>query len=112
MTETELIDGELPKPVFLGYLAKRSAPVVDGDWAGATEVCSASGCIAKHHPDWFGDMFVSPVLNRAGCVHSAEAARERLPEVDRPSYRIYAFRAIPVIFGKEDVAPQILAKET
>jgi len=106
MNDTGSGAGNLPPAVFLGYCAKRYGPLPkDHDWGVAAEVCSASGCIAGHPPGWFDDPFEPPVLNRAGCTNTASAARERVPEPERPAYRIFAYRAMPAVFDKADLTP-------
>lgn len=105
-------DSKLPQPVFLGYCAKRYGPLPKyHDWGVAEEVCSASGCIAGRPPGWFDDLFEPPVLNRAGCTNTAAAARERVPEPDRPAYRIFAYRAIPAVFDKASPSPEVIGAE-
>lgn len=105
-------DSKLPRPVFLGYCGKRYWPIPRGHslecghqshlgfFSPAEEVCSVSGCIAGYPPGWFDDPFDPPVLNRAGCTNTAAAARERVPEPERPAYRIFAYQAIPAVFDK------------
>jgi hypothetical protein len=112
MSDTDSSARKLPRAVFLGYCAKRHGPIDEcHDWGGVAEVCSASGCIAGRPPDWFADPFKPPSLNRAGCTNTAAAARERVPEPERPAYRIFAYRAIPAVFGKVGTIPEVVAVE-
>jgi hypothetical protein len=112
MSDTDSDPGKLPRAVFLGYCAKRFGPLPEHhDWGEATEVCSASGCIAGRPPKWFDDPFGPPVLNRAGCTNTAAAARERVPEPERAAYRIFAYRAIPAVFDKTGPTPKVAEEE-
>jgi len=110
VSDTESSPRKLPRAVFLGYCAKGYGPISElHDWGGVAEVCSASGCIAGFPPNWSDHLFEPPCLNRAGCTDTAAAARERVPEPERPAYRIFAYRAIPAVFGKADPTPEVVA---
>lgn len=112
MSDTDFCPSELPPAAFLGYRGKRHGPLPEHhDWGNVAEICSTSGCIARHPPEWFDDPFEPPELNRAGCTDTAAAARERLPEAERLAYRIFAYRAIPVVFGKAGTVPEVVAVE-
>jgi hypothetical protein len=112
MTDARSDTRTFPPAVFLGYCAKRYGPLPEHhDWGVATEVCSTSGCIAGHAPAWFDDPFKPPVLNRAGCTNTAAAARERVPELKRFAYRIFAYRAIPMVFDKAPCTLEVVSTD-
>lgn len=103
-----------PASVFLGYRVKQAGPLPEYfGWQGSPlpEVCSASGCIARHATGWFEDLFERPGLNRAACTATAAEAWERAQESERPTLRLFAYRAIPLLFDKQQPDPVPLATD-
>lgn len=91
-----------PAPIFLGFCLKRFVPASAGwsemwaaDWTRAVhEVCSASECIAERPPAWVERWD----FNRASCWNTEAAALACVPAAERDTYRLYAYRAIPLVF--------------
>jgi len=98
--------------VFLGFCAKEYWPTPD-DWRRETswsthlvEVASAGDCIASRPPGWIERWD----FNRAFCWSEEESAWACVPESDRENFRLYAFFAIPFVFG-ESSPPQRIANQ-
>ena len=101
----------LPPPIFLGFIAKKHHPVPPNEWGGAEEVCSVSRCIAAYPVGWDEEPFDPPEFNRAHCLATADDARERILELERPASRIYALQMIPAVFVKDSSTPLIVSAE-
>ena len=91
---------DLPPAVFLGFSAKKYwAPPLDwwnAAWtAHIQEVCNASACLSKRPPAWVERWD----FNRASCWNDEAAAITCVPDEFRDAFRVYAYRAIPLIFG-------------
>ena len=103
---------DIPPPVFLGFCAKEFWPTPDGwrqegVWSkDVVEVASAGDCIASRPPGWIERWD----FNCAYCWSEEESAWACVPESDREGFRIYAFSAIPVVFGKSS-PPQRIANQ-
>jgi hypothetical protein len=100
---------DIPPAVFLGFCAKEYwAPAPD--WWNATwtahiqEVCSAGACLSKRPPAWVDRWD----FNRASCWNDEAAAIACVPDELRDAFRVYAYRAMPLIFGG-DALPRHLA---
>jgi hypothetical protein len=90
---------------FIGFLAKNIVP--KPDWLKADsvrEICSLSNCISKTHPDAFEQW----QHNRFDLYRTEALAMAVIPEAERASYEIFAYRLWPVMFdenGQRDFEP-------
>jgi hypothetical protein len=89
------------QPIFLGFRLKAYCPKPAG-WGVSpqtdhiVEICSASGCMAGS-PGFWQDI----AYNRALCHNREPAAQaEPIANDDTAEYQLYAFYALPLLFGQ------------
>lgn len=96
------MDDVRPQPVFLGLAAKRITPTPGprGGWFpdNVIEICSVSGCIASRPEGWLE----GSDHNRGWCWDAEESALSHIPHGEEGRYALYAYRAIPRVFGRTD----------
>jgi hypothetical protein len=99
-----------PELVFLGFRLAECSPKPEG-WGRSpqtdhvTTPCNISGCVAGREWSWTLN------LNRANCLNTiaeavAEGVDEFRPNPDPVHYWLCAYRASPVIYGKESTTCQ------
>ncbi len=101
---------DIPPSVFLGYCAKEHWPTPEGWRQGpseAVEVCSASDCISSRPPGCFNRWD----FNRAACWKDETSALSCVLPEEQSRYRLYAYRAIPLVFGKSGVPDRLSPDE-
>jgi hypothetical protein len=101
----------IPHPVFLGFLLKELWRPTE-EWVGyggmrIDVICSAGDCIASRPSDWVERWD----WNRASCWSIEEAALNTVPKSRRAKYGLYAYRAIPIEFGKDGQSRRIANEE-
>jgi len=99
------VAGDLPDFVFLGYCAKRSltAPFAGRD----RDLASVSECLAKRADNWVQRWD----FNRATCWNTEAEAWACVPEKSRSAFRIYAYRAQELLFGRTGIGASVTLDE-
>ncbi len=87
------------QPVFLGFTIKQITPPPRpwcDDWpALVAEICSVSDCAASRVDDWMAAFD----HNRGWCWDTETTALSHVPAGEELQYALYAYRAIPRVFG-------------
>src|SRR5207253_2928440 len=95
----------------LGFCLKEYWPVPGGEndcnWKPIREVCSAGDCIASRPEGWIERWD----WNRASCWDEEAAARACVAPEEAKNYRLYAFRAVPVVFDTSGGPYRILPED-
>jgi hypothetical protein len=95
----------LPDLVFLGFCAKRS---LTAPFAGrAREIASVSECLSKRASGWVKQWD----FNRATCWNTEAQAWSLVPDESKSEFRIFAYRALPLLFGKTGIATPVSLDE-
>jgi hypothetical protein len=95
----------LPDFVFLGFCAKRS---LTAPFAGrAREIASVSECLSKRASEWVKQWD----FNRATCWNNEAQAWSLVPDESKDAFRVFAYRALPLLFGKTGIATPISLDE-
>jgi hypothetical protein len=94
--------GTLPRPFFVGFLAKRV--VRRPDWLDnpiVREICSVSECISEGAPDRID----SWTHNKLGLYDTPDLARKVIPAEQAASYELFSYRLYPIAFDVGGMSP-------
>jgi hypothetical protein len=94
------------KPFFLGFLVKEYFPAPAWE-PPITEVCSAGDCIASRPP---GSLNLWD-FNRGSCWNDEASALAGVPAGEQANYRLYAYRAFPLVFDTSGLPEQVSPDE-
>ena len=91
--------------VFLGFCAKRAltAPFARRN----REIASVSECLSKRASEWVKQWD----FNRATCWNTEAQAWSLVPDELRGAFRVFAYRALPLLFGKTGIATPVTLDE-
>ncbi len=96
-----------PALVFLGFCAKEHWPTPHPWTEPVTEICSVSDCISSRPLNWIERWD----FNRASCWNDESLAWACVPDADRHRFRLFAYRAFPLVFGKTGLPEHVLPDE-
>jgi hypothetical protein len=96
---------EIGAPLFIGFRVKTVPRADDLDLLGSTivkheaaEICSLSECLCKAPPGWEKRWD----FNDACCYNSEAEALATIPPGDENKYQLFAYRMLPIEFGKTE----------
>ena len=101
----------IPKPIFLGFLLKEKWSLLGGefgDWRNSDnnhieEICSTGDCNIKRPHGWVERWD----FNNASCWNDESSAEACVSLQERSGYCLYAYRVIPLEFGKDGAPRQL-----
>ena len=91
--------------MFLGFCAKRSLTAPFG--RRAREIASVSECLSKRASGWVKQWD----FNRATCWNTEAQAWSLVPDELKGAFRVFAYRALPQLFGKTGIATPVTLDE-